>query len=382
MFGNMARVTLDRLTKIFKGPHGSSHHAVGELNLEIQEGELMVLVGPSGCGKSTTLRLIAGLEEPTRGSVAFDGASVNHVPPERRDVAMVFQNHALYPHLTALENMALGLKLRKLPSTEINSRIAQIAALLGITPCLNKFPKELSGGERQRVAVGRALVRRPKIFLFDEPLSNLDAPTRAQFRGEIAKIHRRLGATILYVTHDQEEAMTLGNRIAVMHAATLQQVGAPLEVYQRPANQFVAAFLGTPGMNFFPGTLIRKGYTLIFCQHPAAGVAETETFRLPVSDEGTAALTPWVDREIILGLRPESIRVVEEGRVEAVAVAATVERMEPVGAEARVHLVSSGQPFIARAAASLKVQANDKVNVAFEMGQARFFDPGSGKAVG
>jgi multiple sugar transport system ATP-binding protein len=377
----MARVTLDRLTKVFKGRRGIPHEAVRDFSLEIQEGELLVLVGPSGCGKSTTLRLIAGLEEPTAGSVAFDGAVVNRIPPEKRDVAMVFQNHALYPHLNAFENMALGLKLRKVARTEINARVSQTADLLGITPCLNKFPKELSGGERQRVAVGRALVRRPKIFLFDEPLSNLDAPTRAQFRGEIAGIHRRLGATILYVTHDQEEAMTLGNRIAVMNAATLQQVGPPLAVYQRPANQFVAGFLGTPGMNFFPGTLLRKGYTLVFCQRPAPGAAEPETFRVPVCDEATAPLTAWVDRAIIVGLRPESIRVVQEGG-KAGAVAATVERIEPVGAELRLHLVTGGQRFIARAGASLKVQPNHKLDVAFEMRDARFFDPGSGKAVG
>jgi multiple sugar transport system ATP-binding protein len=377
----MARVTLDRLTKVFKGQRGSSHEAVRDFSLEIQEGELLVLVGPSGCGKSTTLRLIAGLEEPTEGTVAFDGRLVNRIAPEKRDVAMVFQNPALYPHLNSFENMALGLRLRKVARTEIKARVTETAALLGITPCLNKFPKELSGGERQRVAVGRAVVRRPKIFLFDEPLSNLDAPTRAQFRGELAGIHRRLGATILYVTHDQEEAMTLGNRIAVMKAATLQQVGPPLEVYQRPANQFVAAFLGTPGMNFFPGTLLRKGYTLVFCQRPAPGVLEPESFRAPVCDEGTAPLTAWVDRGIILGLRPEAIRVVE-GRGEAGAVAATVERVEPVGAELRLHLVTGGQSFIARAGASLKVQPNQKLNVAFEMRGARFFEPGSGKVVG
>src|ERR1051325_4144716 len=232
----MARVALEKLSKVFKGPKSAPIHAVQRLDLVVPDGELLVLLGPSGCGKSTTLRLLAGLEEATEGTMSIDGVVVNTIAPKDRDIAMVFQNQALYPHLTAYENMALGLRLRKVAPQEIHNRVTQTAELLGVRSCLPRRPKELSGGERQRVAVGRALVRRPKVFLFDEPLSNLDGPLRAQLRTEISSLHARLGATILYVTHDQQEAMTLGKRVGVMRAGEIQQVAAPMELYHHPAS--------------------------------------------------------------------------------------------------------------------------------------------------
>src|ERR1051326_161503 len=229
----MARVVLEHLTKVFKGSKGEGVRPVDDVNLKVEDKELVVLVGPSGCGKTTTLRLIAGLEDATSGSVSIDGQAMNGVAPKERDVAMVFQNHALYPHMTGYENMAFGLKLRRLPRPEIQKRVKEASEMLGLSDCLDRLPQALSGGERQRVALGRAIVRRPKVFLFDEPLSNLDAPMRGQMRAEIARLHSRLGATVIYVTHDQIEAMTLGQRIAVMNAGVIQQVGGPMRSEER-----------------------------------------------------------------------------------------------------------------------------------------------------
>ena len=247
----MARVVLEHLTKVFQGPRGEGIRAVDDASLTIGDKEFVVLVGPSGCGKTTTLRLIAGLEEATSGSVSIDGQPMKGVAPKERDVAMVFQNHALYPHMSAYENMAFGLKLRKLPQAEIQNRVKAAAEMLDLSNCLDRRPPALSGGQRQRVALGRAIVRRPKVFLFDEPLSNLDAQMRAQMRKEIAKLHARLAATMIYVTHDQVEAMTMGERIAVMKEGVIQQVAEPMNLYQHPASLFVAGFIGSPPMNFF-----------------------------------------------------------------------------------------------------------------------------------
>src|SRR5436309_7043550 len=260
----MARVVLENLSKRFTGPGGETIRALDKASLAIEERELLVLVGPSGCGKTTTLRLIAGLEEPTSGTVAIDGQVVNPVPPQDRDIAMVFQNYALYPHMSVYENMAFGLKLRKCPRAETDRRVKAAAELLGLTACLERKPQALSGGQRQRVALGRAIVRQPKVFLFDEPLSNLDPQMRAQMRAEISRLHRRLASTMIYVTHDPVEAMTLGERIAVMREGAIQQVAAPMELYRRPANLFVAGFIGWPPMNLFLGTVLEKGRALFF----------------------------------------------------------------------------------------------------------------------
>ncbi|HID11964.1 MAG TPA: sn-glycerol-3-phosphate ABC transporter ATP-binding protein UgpC, partial [Candidatus Latescibacteria bacterium] len=240
----MAEVVLKEVTKVFDG----KVVAVDRLNLKVEDREFVVLVGPSGCGKSTTLRMIAGLEEVTEGEIYIDGRLVNDVPPKHRDVAMVFQNYALYPHMTVYQNMAFGLKMRKYPKAEIDRRVREAAEILGITHLLDRKPKALSGGERQRVAVGRAIVRKPKVFLFDEPLSNLDAKLRVQMRAEISKLHAQLGATTIYVTHDQMEAMTMGDRIVVLKDGVVQQVDTPLNLYNRPANRFVAGFIGSPSM--------------------------------------------------------------------------------------------------------------------------------------
>ena len=246
----MAQVVIEHLTKVFAGESGEPVRAVDGLSLVVEDREFLVLVGPSGCGKTTTLRLIAGLEEPTHGTISIGGRPVTNLPPKARDVAMVFQNPALYPHMTAYDNIAFGLTLRKCPKAEIQRRVMEAAELLGLNGCLPRRPQELSGGQRQRVAIGRAIVRRPALFLFDEPLSNLDAPLRAQMREEIARLHTQLGATMIYVTHDQVEAMTLGGRVAVLQAGVLQQVGPPVELYRHPANAFVARFIGALPMNF------------------------------------------------------------------------------------------------------------------------------------
>jgi|SRR6266498_904013 len=376
----MARVALDQISKVFEGPKGGALPAVQSLDLVVHDGELLVLLGPSGSGKSTTLRLLAGFEEPTAGTISIDGVVVNSMRPKDRDIAMVFQNQALYPHLTAYENMALGLKLRKVPAPEIVGRVNEAAEMLGIRPCLQRRPKELSGGERQRVAVGRALVRRPKVFLFDEPLSNLDGPLRAQLRAQIARLHAQLGATMLYVTHDQEEAMTLADRIAVMKAGQIQQLDAPLEIYRRPRNRFVAGFIGSPAMNFLRGTLARKGYTLFFRDHPDGSGAAQETLCLRVADEATAKLTGYIDRELLLGIRPEHIRVGDKNEGEWFW--STVQLVEPLGANTCVHLATGTHQFIARVEACANVKAGEKVPVTFDARRLYFFDLATEQSVG
>src|SRR4051812_37911381 len=280
--------------KVFPG--GSV--AVNKVSLTCEEKEFLILVGPSGCGKSTTLRMIAGLEEMTSGEIWIDGVLVNDIPPKDRDIAMVFQNYALYPHMTAYENMAFGLKLRKYPPSEIKQRVHEAAEILGIQELLQRRPKALSGGQRQRVAVGRAIVRKPKVFLFDEPLSNLDAKMRVQMRTEIIKLHTRLQATMIYVTHDQVEAMTMGDRIVVMKDGLIQQVADPLSLYNMPTNKFVAGFMGSPSMNFLDGTLVKKSTGFFFSE---------ETFQVKMPEEMAPSLKGRTGKEITLGMRPEDI---------------------------------------------------------------------------
>ena len=269
----MAQVVLERLTKVFQGPGGEGIRAVDNLSLVVEDKELLALVGPSGCGKTTTLRLISGLEEPTSGTISLNGQVVNRLPPKDRDIAMVFQNHALYPHMSVYENMAFGLKLRHFPKAEIDQRVKEAAQILDLGACLDRKPAALSGGQRQRVALGRAIVRRPKLFLLDEPLSNLDAQTRLQLRAEIARLHTRIGSTMIYVTHDQVEALTLGQRVAVMKDGVIQQVADPMTLYRQPANLFVAGFIGSPPMNFFDGTVSAEKDALVFEEQRSHGAA-------------------------------------------------------------------------------------------------------------
>ena len=369
----MSRVVIEHLTKSFRGPEGKPTHAVRDVTLTVEDKELLVLVGPSGCGKTTTLRLLAGLEDADSGTISIDGQVVSQLPPRERDVAMVFQHHALYPHMSAYENMALGLKLRRRPKLEIAQRVGEAAEMLDLADCLERKPKELSGGQCQRVALGRALVRRPKLFLFDEPLSNLDAPMRAQMRAELSKLHRRLGATMLYITHDQMEAMTLGERIAVMNDGALQQIEAPLELYHHPATLFVAGFIGFPPMNLFHGTLVRQGNAAFFQERTAN--PDNSGFALRLDPETAAQLDNFMGPPVILGLRPEHITASSPATPAAQTVEAVAERLEPVGAEAWLHLRTAGHSLVARVQASCPAQPNQKVAVAFDPGQARFYDP-------
>ena len=298
----MATVVFDRVSKTYA--RGDAP-AVDRFSLEVASGEFLVLVGPSGCGKSTTLRMVAGLELPTSGKISIGGRDVTNLPPKDRDIAMVFQNYALYPHMTVQENLSFALKLRKVPKDEILRRTSAAAETLGLTPYLKRLPKALSGGQRQRVALGRAIVRNPSVFLFDEPLSNLDAKMRVEMRAEIVRLHRRLGATMIYVTHDQTEAMTMGTRIVVMNGGRIQQAAPPMEVYERPANTFVASFIGTPPMNLFPPGILDLGRTV--------------------------------------GVRPENIRISAGCETECRGLPATVDIVEPLGSETLVHCVTENR---------------------------------------
>ena len=289
----MAKVVLDNVTKNF-----GTVQAVMDFNLTVQDKEFAILVGPSGCGKSTVLRMIAGLEEPTSGTIYIGDRAVTDLPPKDRDIAMVFQEYALYPHMSVYKNMAFGLKLRKFPKVEIDQRVREASKILGIQQLLERKPKQLSGGQRQRVAVGRAIVRKPAVFLFDEPLSNLDAKLRVQMRAELSKLHDRLQTTMIYVTHDQVEAMTMGTKIVVMKDGIIHQVGAPLEVYNYPVNQFVAGFIGSPVMNFIPCRVISKEGPLFI---------DAETFQLPIPQKRTSFYQSLVGSEAVFGIRPNDI---------------------------------------------------------------------------
>jgi len=374
----VASIVLDGLSKAFRGPRGEEVHAVRDLSLSIGDGELVVLVGPSGCGKSTTLRMIAGLEDPTAGTIAIGGRVVNGLEPKDRDVAMVFQSYALYPHMTVAENMAFGLRLRKVPRDEIRRRIGEVAAALALDGLLDRKPAALSGGQRQRVALGRAIVRRPRAFLFDEPLSNLDARLRAQMRVELAKLHRGLGATMVYVTHDQVEAMTLGDRIAVLKDGEAQQVADPGTLYDRPANLFVAGFIGSPPMNFFEGSLERDGAILVFRER-----ADVGGFRVPVGSGAAGALSDRAGRPVVLGLRPEAIGDPREaaGGPAGSSVRARVEVVEHLGPETHLHLTTGSHAFTARVGAGSGARPGEPIDLAFSLERARFFDPETGKAI-
>jgi multiple sugar transport system ATP-binding protein len=357
---------LKDVTKVYSG----DVVAVKDATLEIADKEFVVLVGPSGCGKSTTLRMIAGLEEVTSGDIYIDGERVNDVPPKNRDIAMVFQNYALYPHMTVYNNMAFGLKLRKYNKSEIQSRVQEAAEILGINHLLDRKPKALSGGERQRVAVGRAIVRQPKVFLFDEPLSNLDAKLRVQMRTEISKLHNRLQATIIYVTHDQTEAMTMGNRIVVLNQGLIQQIDDPLSLYHSPANRFVAGFIGSPPMNFFEGSLREESGNLIF---------ESQGFSLNIPEKIHEALSQHEETEVTFGIRPEDI--IAEEVPEDAAVEAQVEVVEPLGSEVILYLMVGDQTLVGKVDSSINPEPNTILRIGFNMSRCHFFDAKEGKAV-
>ncbi len=364
----MADVSLQNVWKIYPGDVA----AVRDFNLEVRDREFVVFVGPSGCGKSTTLRMVAGLEEISRGAIAINGRTVNDVPPKDRDIAMVFQNYALYPHMTVYENMAFALKLRGMDKAEIGRRVHEAAEILEITAYMQRRPKELSGGQRQRVAVGRAIVRKPAVFLFDEPLSNLDAKMRVQMRAEISRLHRRLEATMIYVTHDQIEAMTMADRIVVMKDGVVQQVAAPGELYAKPANTFVGGFIGTPPMNFFRGTLRAAA--------DGALVFDEGGFTLPVHPAHRERLAPHAGRPLVCGLRPEHLEPVADS-AKAGAIAARVEVVEPTGPETFLHLRTERHPFIARVAPETRCRPGDTLALAPRPADARFFDQESTAAL-
>ncbi len=366
----MAKVVLENVHKVYPG----GVVAVKDANLVIEDQEFVVLVGPSGCGKSTTLRMVAGLEEISSGNIIIDGKRVNDIPPKDRDIAMVFQNYALYPHMTVYKNMAFGLKLRRFPKDEIDRRVREAAEILSIQELLERKPKELSGGQRQRVAVGRAIVRKPKAFLFDEPLSNLDAKMRVQMRMEISKLHTRLSSTMIYVTHDQVEAMTMGDRIVVMKDGLIQQVAEPLELYDRPANQFVAGFIGSPPMNFFRGRIEQRTGGLWFAEN---------SFSVKIEDAKAPRLTGLVGKDIVFGIRPEDIAdtlFVTQPNPEQ-QVKAKVEVVEPMGAEVYVYLGTGNHSFVARMNTSQQAEVNQSLNLVFNMKKAHFFDATSGVAL-
>jgi len=367
----MATVDLEHVHKTYEG----GFEAVRDLNLAIKEREFIVLVGPSGCGKSTTLRMIAGLEEITSGKISIGGKLMNRVAPKDRDIAMVFQSYALYPHMTVFENMAFALKMRKLPKSTIATKVRRAAEVLGIGGELDKRPRQLSGGQRQRVALGRAIVREPQCFLFDEPLSNLDAKLRVEMRAEIKRLHLALGSTTVYVTHDQEEAITLGDRVVVMKDGVVQQCASALDIYHHPANRFVAGFLGTPPMNFFAGRLVDEGGRLWFDE--GAG-------RLPVPARAAAALRAQATRppEIVLGVRPEALAPAAAARFAAAGseLAMTVWLVQPLGATMDVYLQTERHPrVVAHVGATADGAApgvGETLPIAVDMERAHFFAPG------
>ena len=368
----MASLSLRHIYK--KYPGGVT--AVSDFNLEIKDKEFLIFVGPSGCGKSTTLRMIAGLEEITEGELFIDDRLVNDVAPKDRDIAMVFQNYALYPHMTVFENMAFGLKLRKTPKEEIKRRVEEAARILDIAHLLDRKPKALSGGQKQRVALGRAIVRYPKVFLLDEPLSNLDAKLRAQMRTELTKIHKKVGTTFIYVTHDQVEAMTMASRIVVMKDGIIQQVDTPQNLYDLPCNVFVAGFIGTPQMNFINGTLEKKGSDVFF---NFAG----NSIKLPAEKADNPAIEPYIGKEVIAGLRPESVHdePMYLSSLSESVIETYVEVTELMGAEIYLYLVTGEQRMIARVSSRSQARAGDTIKVALDVSRIHLFDKDTERAI-
>jgi len=361
----MAHVTLKGITKIYDG----DVLAVEKADFQIPDESFTVLVGPSGCGKSTILRMIAGLEDITEGQIYIDDERVNDIPPKSRDIAMVFQNYALYPHMTVYKNMAFGLKLRKYPKIEIDRRVNEAADILSISHLLNRKPKHLSGGERQRVAVGRAIVRQPKVFLFDEPLSNLDAKLRVQMRMEISRLHDRLNATIVYVTHDQVEAMTMGDQIVVLNEGKIQQIADPGTLYHKPANQFVGGFIGTPPMNFIDTEIVNNGNS---------PKLRFEGFEVELNHDLQSVISKLSGKLVTLGIRPEDIHVGENGRNQVLT---QVELVEPLGNHALLYLRTEKSSFVAQSNLVDLPQHNTPLTVNFDIDKAHLFHPDTGESL-
>jgi multiple sugar transport system ATP-binding protein len=377
----MARVKLEGIRKMYQ----NSVVAVHGVDLDVADGEFVVLVGPSGCGKSTTLRMIAGLESITDGKLYIGDRLVNDVPPKNRDIAMVFQSYALYPHMTVRDNLAFALKLRNTPKQEIDTRVNQAAKILGIEEFLDRTPRQLSGGQRQRVALGRAIVRQPQVFLFDEPLSNLDAQLRVQMRREIARLHQELTATMIYVTHDQVEAMTLGDRIVVMSKGHVMQIDTPMNLYDHPRNRFVAGFIGSPAMNFIEGRITRD--------NPPQFVAEGDAFTLDVPPSPAERLAGLDDRPITLGIRPEDVSVAMESGPTLfsgestivhppITAPARLELVEALGNEVFIYATVGPNTITARVAPQPLPSLGKPITLAFDLAKAHFFDRESGNRVG
>src|ERR1700722_297828 len=356
----MARVAMRSLNKNY-----DDVRAVIDVNLDIRDKEFVVLVGPSGCGKTTTLRMVAGLESITSGHISIDEKIVNELPPMDRDIAMVFQNYALYPHMSVYDNMAFGLKMRKFEKSEINTRVNEAAAVLGIQDYLKRKPRQLSGGQRQRVALGRAIVRHPQVFLFDEPLSNLDAKLRVQMRVELKKLHERLGTTAIYVTHDQVEAMTLGDRVVVMRDGRVQQVGDPMELYNQPANRFVAGFIGSPAMNFAPVRIAAENGSLW---------AESEDLRIKVPARIAQRLGRYAGMEATLGVRPEDLRIARDGDNCDLSFDVAVEGGERLGSEILLDVAAGSTSMVASVEPTVTAKVHERIRLAINPNRLHFFD--------
>jgi multiple sugar transport system ATP-binding protein len=356
----MAKVELKGISKVYDG----GVRAVDNANIVVDDKEFVVLVGPSGCGKSTTLRMVAGLEDITDGELYIDGELMNDIPPKDRNIAMVFQNYALYPHMSVYDNMAFGLRIKKVEKAEIERRVNEAARILDIEKFLDRKPKALSGGQRQRVAVGRAIVRNPKVFLFDEPLSNLDAKLRVQMRAELSDLHLRLNATIIYVTHDQIEAMTMASKIVVMKDGKIQQIGPPLHLYNHPSNKFVAGFLGTPPMNFLSVKVYEENGQVVL---------DEGSFKVKPHPDHEKYIKKYIGKEIFFGIRPEDLMYVETPSAENnISVKVTV--VEPLGAEINLWLTTKTQPLVARTAPNHTFKVGDVANFVPTLEKARYFD--------
>ena len=363
----MAQITLERVSKYY-----GDLQVVRDIDLTVNDREFVVLIGPSGCGKTTTLRMIAGLEQISAGTICIGGRVVNDLAPKDRDVAMVFQNYGLYPHMTVYENMAFGLRMRKVSKAEIHTSVTDAAQFLGIRELLERKPRALSGGQRQRVALGRAIVRKPQLFLFDEPLSNLDAQLRVDMRSEIKKLHHRLQATIVYVTHDQIEAMTMGDRIVIMKDGVIQQMGSPMEVYSRPVNRFVAGFIGSPSMNFAECKVERRSDRLFFV---------SPGFQLGVPAAQAELLGAHVGRPVAIGIRPEDLEPATGGTPADTTISARVDVVEPLGHETLLDMTAGQARFIARFRPDAVLRPGDPIRLAVNVARLHAFDAASGAAI-
>jgi multiple sugar transport system ATP-binding protein len=376
----MANVDLKSVSKIYRTKKREEIHAVSQLTFQVADHELVALVGPSGSGKTTTLRLIAGLDEITDGTISLDNVAVNNATTLERDVSMIFQRDALYSHMTVFENMAFGARLRSVPRTEIETRVRSTAATLGLVPILNRYPTTLSGGQRQRVAVGRALVRQPRVLLLDEPFSSIDAPMRSQLRAEVAQLNKQLGTTMIYVTHDQAEAMMLGQRIVVLKEGILQQVADPLTLYHRPANLFVAGFIGSPPMNLFRGRITANGGEYQFEENNPAGASRGSRFKIALGADRAERLIRFAEGNIVLGLHAEQISVRNAFTAQD-TFRVSVEVIEHLGAETRLYFNTGAHAFVARVESTVQHKVGDELSIQFEMQNAVFFNPASGAPI-